>query len=894
MKNGLTYYILENKKPENRASLHLIYSIGSIQEEDNQRGIAHFLEHMAFNGTKSYPKNDLIKYFQSIGLSFGRDLNAHTGFNETVYKLKIPINSSNQTTNSSLKTGFKVLKEWSSDISLEEKDVIDERNIILEEWRLTQGLTQRISDARRKNIFGDSKYSERFPIGTPESIKTTTNDELLNFYKKWYVPQNSAIIAVGDFKETDIENYIKYFFSDLTVHENKSKIDKPFLIGDTKDSYSIFRDSELVNSNFDISFLTNVEPTNNNSQLKEEVINLLWENILNSRIDILKKQINSPIFSGKIYSYQITPKEKIITFSSRLDENKIPEGINLIYKNLKILSEYGPDEIELKNEKEELISYLKINSINSDSIENEEYMEEIKELFLYDNTFLNPEDKLNYLEKILPQITILDIQNKAFEFLHKESSKFLSLPKKDSLNSLNEDTIKNIYMYTMNNNFENESFSSKVVLEKQYFTPGKIISKNKYSDYYEYELSNGIKVKYKQTNFEKDKIYFKLFKSEGSSNDNDLAYFNSLVTPFMMNSSGIGNLSVEETMSFMKGKNFELAPYLNDYEQGIEIFSDEENLELAIDSGIILLTKPNFSLNVFQNLKLNLSQQIENSKNSPRAFYSDEISKVLNQNNIRRIQITEENLKLIKEEDIKNLYKNKFSNYDGYKLVSIGSLPPEKFEELLINKISSLPAKSSNSQFKPLNIKYPKDIVTKKIIKGQDKKVTTTLIFPLNSNYTFENKNLGDTFSELLNILLLKNIREGLGGVYSIRSRANISYTNYGENYLSISFSTDLEKSHIISKAVHETFNNILLDNYSKLYLEDIWKNYELNYETSRNKNEFWFSYLYSSFFSIEDFKNLSPQEYKNITTSKNLNNFLKKAFNKNNYLEITLVPEKN
>ncbi|MGL4998076.1 MAG: insulinase family protein, partial [Cetobacterium sp.] len=331
----------------------------------------------------------------------------------------------------------------------------------------------------------------------------------------------------------------------------------------------------------------------------------------------------------------------------------------------------------------------------------------------------------------------------------------------------------------MNNNFENESFSSKVVLEKQYFTPGKIISKYKYSDYYEYELSNGIKVKYKQTNFEKDKIYFKLFKSEGSSNDNDLAYFNSLVAPFMMNSSGIGNLSVEETMSFMKGKNFELAPYLNDYEQGIEIFSDEENLELAIDSGIILLTKPNFSLNVFQNLKLNLSQQIENSKNSPRAFYSDEISKVLNQNNIRRIQITEENLKLIKEEDIKNLYKNKFSNYDGYKLVSIGSLPPEKFEELLINKISSLPAKSSNSQFKPLNIKYPKDIVTKKIIKGQDKKVTTTLIFPLNSTYTFENKNLGDTFSELLNILLLKNIREGLGGVYSIRSRANISYTNY-------------------------------------------------------------------------------------------------------------------
>lgn len=859
--------------------------------------MAHFLEHMAFNGTKSYPKNELIKYFQSIGLSFGGDLNAHTGFNETVYKLKVPTSTSfnSNTDNNSLEIGFKVLKEWSSDISLEEKDVIDERNIVLEEWRLSQGLTARVSEARRKNIFGESRYSIRLPIGTPEVIQSTTSEQLKSFYTKWYTPENSAIIAVGDFKEIDIENYIKSYFSNLPKSKNSIvNQKKSFSIGELKDSYTIFRDLELTSSNFDISILRTIDSNNNYTTFKEEVINLLWENILNSRIDILKKQEGSPIFSGKIYSYQITPKEEITTFSSRLDENKISQGVSLIYKNLKLLSDYGPEEIELRNEKEELLSYIKLSSTNSDSIEHEEYMEEIKELFLYDNRFLNPQDKLKALEIILPQITVLDIQNKASEFFYKNSSKFLSLPKKKSLDSLSEELIKNIYMYTMNNKFENEIFYSESLLEKLSFSSGKIVSKTSFSDYYLYTLSNGITVKYKQTNFEKDKIYLKLFKSEGSSNENDISYFNSLVTPFMMNSSGIGNLSVEETLGFMKGKNFKLTPYLNDYEQGIEILTDEENLDLAFDSGALILTKPNFDLRVFENLKLNLAQQIENQNSSPRAFYSNEISKILNKNSIRRIRLTKETLEFINEEEIKKLYNNKFSNYSGYNLVLVGSLSLEKFEEFLINKISSLPSKNSNTKFKNLNIQYPKGIVSKKITKGEDKKSTTTLIYPFHLPYTFKNKNLADAFSELLNIILIENIREDLGGVYSIRSRANISYSNQGENYLSITFSTDSEKSDIISKAVQETVNSILLGKYPQEYLEDIFKNYELNYGTSRNKNEFWFSYIYSSFFPIKDFKNLSPKEYKNIVTYKHLNIFLEKAFKNNNFLEITLVPEKN
>lgn len=852
---------------------------------------------MAFNGTKSYPKNDLIKYFQSIGLSFGGDLNAHTGFNETVYKLKVPVNKNldNLLNISPLESGFKILREWSDSITLDENEVLNEKNIILEEWRLTQGLSQRVSEAKRKNIFGDSLYSKRLPIGTMETIETMSKDQLKYFYETWYLPKNSAVIAVGDFEEKEIEEYITSYFSDLNIRgDNSSKKTEASIIGETKDSYTIFKDPEIVSSTFEISFLKKIETINTTLTLKDEIIDLLWENILNSRIDIIKKQKDSSIFSGIAYSYRITPKEKITTFSARLDENKILEGINLVYENLKLLSTYGPSEFELNNEKNELLSSIKLSATNSNSMENEEYMSEIKNLFLYGDTFLNPEDNFKNLEKILPSITVSDIKNRANDFFYKNSSKFLSLPQKDNLNLITKEKIKEIYMSTMNNKIQNRNFSEEFNLKISQKKPGTIVSKIENSEYSSYLLSNGLKVKYKNTNLDKDKIYLKLFKMEGSSSEDENFYFNSLITPFMMNSSGIGNLTVEETLTFMKGKSFELSPYLRDYEQGIEIISNEENLDIAIDSGILVLTEPNFDSRVFDNLKLNLLQQIKNQNNSPKSFYKNEILKTLNDNNIRRISITEDNLKLITEDSVKSIYEKNFSSYDNYNLVVVGSISPENFEKLLINKFSSLPIKNNNISFKKLNIEYPKEIISKKIVKGTDKKASVTIIYPFHLPYTFENKNFGEASSEILNTILLEKIREELGAVYSISSRSNISYNNYGENYLSITFLTDWKNSDEVSKAVKNVVKEVLDGKYPEKKIINLWKSYELNYETSRNKNIFWFNFLYASFFSIENFKNLKPEEYKNIIVQKKLNDFLKKAFKFDNYIEITLLPETN
>ncbi|MGL4392265.1 MAG: M16 family metallopeptidase, partial [Fusobacteriaceae bacterium] len=252
--NGLKYYILKNAKPEKRATINMVVSVGSLNEDDDQRGLAHFLEHMAFNGTKNFPKNDLLKYLQSLGLNFGGDINAYTTFNKTVYTLDVP------TTPKEIDAGFVTFKEWGTNISFTQKDIDDEKNIIISEWRLSQGLNDRAQKSFTDPLFADSKFLDRRPIGLPEFIKSATTQKFLNFYKRWYNPKNISLIIVGDFEVKDIENLIAKYFS----YENNSEYQKPekFDIKPTKENNVVFTDPEITDTSFQLATSGVTNPLN--------------------------------------------------------------------------------------------------------------------------------------------------------------------------------------------------------------------------------------------------------------------------------------------------------------------------------------------------------------------------------------------------------------------------------------------------------------------------------------------------------------------------------------------------------------------------------------------------------------------------------------------------------
>ncbi|MGL5054489.1 MAG: M16 family metallopeptidase [Fusobacteriaceae bacterium] len=892
LNNGLKYYILKNQYPQNKASLNLVVNSGSLEENDTEEGVAHFLEHMAFNGTNLYPKNDLISYFQSIGLKFGDDLNAYTSYDETVYMLDVSTKD-----DKNFNTALNVLKEWAFFVTLNEDETQKEKNIILEEWRTKQGVKNKISTLKRNALFGESVFAKRLPIGSFESISNINSNTLKKYYNKLYTPNRMAIIAVGDFDPVKVEQSIKNNFSISKKFNEVNKVH--FTIKDTKNQTIIFRDKEITTTTLSLSKTKKLLEENNEENIKENLVQYLYFNILNNRIDILRKKENSPFNEGKIFSYPISKGNEIVEFYLSLKENKILKGYEEVLFILKSLSVSPPNINELENEKKDILSNLKLSLTNKNSIENSNFIDEIKDVFLLNSIFLNPQDKYALLDKILKDINVNDIQNYSKSFSENEKITFLTIPEKESLNNITKEELVKVQEKVKATLPPSFSYSENKELVSPNLIPGKIIKKeiiDNNSDFktISYTLSNGINVIYKETNFEKDKVFINFFKEKNTSTYSKKQYFNSLFTPYMLSNSGVGNLNPDEFEQFKKGKNFSVSPYLRDYTEGFEIISDNENLSTSLNVMNLLIQNKRFDDTTFNNLKERTKEKIVNQNNSPVFNFSKTITSTLFKNNYRRQPLTSSDLSLIKKSEIEKLYKQNFNNFYGYNLVVVGSITEDILQKYLTDNFASLPSKEMKKEITPLNITLENNKVEKTVIQGEDEKSRVSIIYPYQGVYSNRNKSLYNSFSQLLDIILVEKIREKSGQVYSIYSDASLEYYNFNENYLSINFTTDNKNVENVLINLKGVLKEISEGKFDQNKLNDIIENYTISYDTELKKNDFWYSYLHKkTLLKDKDYHLVSPKELKEILTPESLKEFIMQAMNQDKYIQVVLKPEK-
>ncbi|MGL5000190.1 MAG: M16 family metallopeptidase [Cetobacterium sp.] len=886
LENGFEYFILKNKKPENRASLNLIVKAGSLLETDEQQGLAHFLEHMAFNGTTKYEKNELVQYLQSLGLSFGGDLNAYTSFSETVYKLQVP------TTKFDLENGFEVLKEWASEITLDSKDVESEKKIIIEEWRLRQGISKRIGDLQKEILYRDSWYSKRFPIGLPETINNATSEKLKNYYQDWYEPQNMALVAVGDFDEEDIKNLILKNFKTLSNKKNISKTDFTIALAQ-KNSVTIFTDPELTRTNFKIMWKESVTPINNELSFEKNLEKVLLNSILNTRFSILSKDKNSPFAYSYVYNFPLNKTTGIFSNSSAVKENNLKAVITDVINNLKEISINGIDTVELEREKTNLLNNLKTVINNKESIKNELYMDSIIDHVMNENTFLDPEKELDLTRRILSNITS--------DSLRKSVQNLLSL-KYDALIT-SRDNMKDILpteleIETLIDTLLSKKTSSikinnsNIVLSEISFPLGKSNVKNINKDYTEISLSNGIDVLYKQTNFDKDKINFKLIKLQGSSSLTYPQYINSLFLSEILSNSGISNISYDSLELYFKGKNFSVSPYIDDYLQGFAISTNKENLEESLKYFRTLISEPKFDNNVIESTLKTNRELIQNRDFSPNSVFRKVYSETLNNNHPRRMPLKVDDLSNVSKQKLEETFNLLFSNFKNYKLIVTGSIDEISLKLMLDKYFANLPATNLSASATPLGIEYPKENIKKYVIQGTDKKSTVVLTFPFKDKFTIENRILYNSLSSLLNILLIENVREKIGGVYSISSSSSLEKFNFGEDYLQISFSTSPNRVDEVISKVKSVILSVQKGEYPKNKILDIQKNYELGFETAIKTNSFWNNYLEKKNL-ISDYEFYTPMRYNDIVNYNSIVNFSNRALNINHCVEVILLPEK-
>lgn len=878
LENGIHYYIYKNNKPENKAMLNLVVKTGSLMEEDNEQGIAHFMEHMAFNGTTKFKKNEMIKYLQSIGLSFGGDLNAYTSFDRTVYKLLVP------TTPKELEDGIEVLREWASEATLSPQEIDSEKKVVIEEWRLRQGLAQRLGDVQKKALFEGSRYFDRFPIGLPEIINGADQNLVKGFYQKWYQPENISIIAVGDFDTNQIENFIHKYFNYQGTQ--KGKTPKEYSLKKLKNKYVVFSDDEIRYNTFTITKILDRDVIKDEKSMKNSIIDQLLFNILNTRLNNLQKESDTPFLQSLVYKYDINNSQDIFSAVAVIKNNKLSEGITLLNNFLKSSAKNGVTDYELELEKENLINNYKNLVTNKESITHETYADSLVEHVMSGECFIDIDEEFNIYSTLIKNITTKDL-NKRIKKIYKENSLYF-LTTSTSQNKINEKQLEELIKESKNSN-KIIDFSIKPVI----LTPLKtsLGSFTKETDG-KYLLSNGIKVFSKKTDFDKDKIYIKLFKKEGSSSNDYTTFINSTIAPTIIEQSGVGNLKPTDIDTFMKGKNFSISSYISDYEQGFIISTDRKNLELALEYMNYLIYEPKVDKIIYENTISDLRESLNNRNNSPQIVYRDKIREIYSGKNNRKLPLSEKDLTLISPEKVLNIYKEKFSNFSEYNLIVVGSFTEEELEKNLKTYVASLPSKKSETTITPLDLKTPKNIVKEKVIKGVDKKATVTLIFPYNFKYGYEEKTLYNSFSQILNIALIEDIREKIGGVYSISSRTSLSPNNYGEDKMVISYSCDISRVDEIEKAVLQSLESLLYKDIDKEKINSVVKNYELSYNTEMKENSFWFNYLYQKI-TVPNYKLATPEEYKELVTKENIWKVNRKAINLKNYISVTLIPEK-
>ena len=878
LENGIHYYIYKNNKPENKAMLNLVVKTGSLMEEDNEQGIAHFMEHMAFNGTTKFEKNEMIKYLQSIGLSFGGDLNAYTSFDRTVYKLLVP------TTPKELEDGIEVLREWASEATLSPQEIDSEKKVVIEEWRLRQGLAQRLGDVQKKALFEGSRYFDRFPIGLPEIINGADQNLVKGFYQKWYQPENISIVAVGDFNINQVETFIHKYFNYQGTQ--KGKTPKEHSLKKLKNKYVVFSDDEIRYNTFTITKILDRDVIKDEKSMKNSIIDQLLFNILNTRLNNLQKESDTPFLQSLVYKYDINNSQDIFSAVAVIKNNKLSEGITLLNNFLKSSAKNGVTDYELELEKENLINNYKNLVTNKESITHETYADSLVEHVMSGECFIDIDEEFNIYSTLIKNITTKDL-NKRIKKIYKENSLYF-LTTSTSQNKINEKQLEELIKESKNSN-KIIDFSIKPVI----LTPLKtsLGSFTKETDG-KYLLSNGIKVFSKKTDFDKDKIYIKLFKKEGSSSNDYTTFINSTIAPTIIEQSGVGNLKPTDIDTFMKGKNFSISSYISDYEQGFIISTDRKNLELALEYMNYLIYEPKVDKIIYENTISDLKESLNNRNNSPQIVYRDKIREIYSGKNNRKLPLSEKDLTLISPEKVLNIYKEKFSNFSEYNLIVVGSFNEEELEKNLKTYVASLPSKKSETTITPLDLKTPKNIVKEKIIKGVDKKATVTLIFPYNFKYGYEEKTLYNSFSQILNIALIEDIREKIGGVYSISSRTSLSPNNYGEDKMVISYSCDISRVDEIEKAVLQSLESLLYKDIDKEKINSVVKNYELSYNTEMKENSFWFNYLYQKI-TVPNYKLATPEEYKELVTKENIWKVNRKAINLKNYISVTLIPEK-
>lgn len=891
--NGLTYYIRKNTEPKDRAELYLVNKFGSLQETDDQQGLAHFTEHMAFNGTRDFPKNTLIDYLQKAGVRFGADLNAYTSFDQTVYQLPIPTNDPEL-----FDKGFDILLNWAGFIMNEGKEIDAERGIILEEDRARgKDMGERISKQTMPLMLMDSRYVNRIPIGKTEILKTFKHKTLVEYYKAWYRPNLQAIIAVGDFDPEVVERLIIEKFSILKNPKKSKPLERYFVPNNDKPVVKVVTDPELPYTVFQLYYKDGKEVIKTEAQYKNFLINNLINIMLSERLEAIRQQPDAPYLGASAgYGDFIGNRNAFALTVQSADAKGIERAVRSSYTEVLRMKTYGFTEGELARAKKSLLASMELSYSERTKLKSIYFINQYQQHFLTGEVSPGIEFEYQLYQKLMPAIILGEINKVAANHIKKDNQVvILQANEKDKAALPNEQTLLSWLAISTQ---DIEPYSESVVgesfmLEKP--EPGSTVSEKRLPaiDATELTLSNGVKVIVKQTDFKTNEIQITTFSKGGTSLADRQLFRTAQYSTSIIGASGIASFSSTEMDKMLAGKNLYVSPYIGTYEEGMQAFSTPDDLETTFQLIHLYFTAPRKDTVALNILKKQLLTGISTRYENPVAAFQDTLLSVLSGHNYRTKVITSEEVKGIRSDEAIRFYRDRFSDADDFTFVIIGNVNRKVLLPLLNTYVASLPSKPTSDKIFDLGLLPLKGKVSRTVYRGLEDKATVMIVYHGLYDYSPEQNMLLNGLQAILKNTLTERLRERESGVYSPSVGISKDKTPVANYKLQISFNCAPANTERLVKAVQEEIERIKKHGVSEENLVKFKAEIKRQFELQIRENGFWLSYIKSVYKG--ESTETAYQTFLARTdevTSEQLRQAALRYLNTNNVATLLLLPE--
>lgn len=906
--NGFTYYIRDNKKPENMIQFRLATNAGSIMERDDQQGLAHFCEHMAFNGIKGYPHNEMIDKLQQHGVEFGRDINAYTSFDQTVYYVNMPADDAEM-----VKMGIEILDGWAGNILFDEKEIEEERGVIHEEWRGGVGHGDRLRQKTWPIMLKGSLYAERLPIGKEEVIMNFKRQSIVDFFNDWYRPDLQAIIIVGDMGDFEyagkkgakaMEQKIKDTFSSHKFLGKEKLTRKSYAIPDNKDPLiCIATDKEATSTSLALYWKHKKTPNGTIGAYRQMIVRNLIDMMINERFaEICEKPTAPMMYAGGGYSGFLGREIDVFALSAAPKEGRINETAELLLKTMKQVDEHGFLQSELERQKEDLLStYTKLakeeNKTQSNSLADE-----------YTNHYLENEpcpgirQEWKYAKEFIPEITLEECNALVKTWITNENLIFyLTAPEKDGVKVTTEKEAKKIIKNSKKvktqpwvDSFKDEPLFAETLKDVK----ANVTKTNSVLGYTEYTCPNGIKFIVKKTDYKADEIQISSFGFGGTSLYSDEEAYQAQNAASFVDAGGIANFSATQLSKKLKGMNLSISPYISSETQGFSGSCSPKDLETTLQLINLYYTAPRKDKEAYERNIENTINQIKYVRENPQVAFIETYYKTAFPNDKRQVVVpTEEKVRSLNLDRMFEIYRERFTDASNQTFFFVGNVE-DKDIDLIAKYLNNLPAngKQKNDKFINRNPKFATGIQHAEAVKGIERQGMLIMSGQVNVNAKELDPQTRIAITELgeaLSITVTEIIREKNGDAYSPSAGFDYEISPEGQVSWQFYIGCDPEKAKKIEGDCLDILRQYMKEGCDEKTLGKVQEQMIVNRGKARQNNGFWLGQISGSYMFNEsrDFVEKYNDMVKSVTV-KDIQALAAKYVNLNNYVAVSLRPE--